>query len=127
MSTATTAPEIAVAGITLTVTGSMLGLQFDALMFGLFGALIAQTLVTDPPVEGLTPLRRYVRVFAQLLAAGLLAGLLTPVAESLARGLLPGHVGAQALHMATAGAIGMVAPVVVPLLRKILLKLAEKP
>lgn len=115
------------AGLTLTVTGSLLGLQFDALMLGFVGALVAQTLVTDPPIEGLTPLRRYVRVFAQLLAAGLLAGMLTPVVESIAGGMLPGHVGAQALHLATAGAIGMVAPVVVPLMRKIVSKLADKP
>jgi hypothetical protein len=126
MSTATTAAE-ASAGLTLTVTGSLMGLQFDVMMLGFFGALVAQTFVNDPPIESLTPLRRYVRVFAQLLAAGLLAGLLTPVAESILAGMLPGHVGAPALHLATAGAIGMVAPVVVPLLRKLLNKLAEKP
>lgn len=128
MSTATAANEAtAAAGVAITVTGSILGLQFDALLGGFVGALVAQTLVTDPPIEGLTALQRYVRVFAQLLAAGMLAGFLTPVAETIVAGMLPAKMPVQALHMAVAGAIGMVAPVIVPMLRKIASKLAEKP
>lgn len=117
----------AAAGVAITVTGSILGLQFDALLGGFVGALVAQTLVTNPPMEGLTALQRYVRVFAQLLAAGMLAGFLTPVAEAILVGMLPPKLPVQALHMAVAGALGMVAPVVVPMLRKIASKLAEKP
>lgn len=128
MSTASAANEAtAAAGVAITVTGSILGLQFDALLGGFVGALVAQTLVTDPPIEGLTALQRYVRVFAQLLAAGMLAGFLTPVVETIAAGLLPAKVPWHALHMAVAGAIGMVAPVVVPALRKLAQKLAERP
>jgi hypothetical protein len=128
MSTTTAANEAtAAAGVAITVTGSILGLQFDALLGGFVGALVAQTLVTDPPIEGLTALQRYVRVFAQLLAAGMLAGFLTPIAENILAGLLPPKVPVHALHMAVAGAIGMVAPVVVPALRKLAQKLAERP
>lgn len=114
----TAATEIAAAGLVITLTGSIFGMQFDALMAGFIGALIAQTLVHDE-IAGQTALQRYWRGFLQLAAAGLLAGLLAPLAESVMAGLLPMKVPAQALHIASAGVIGMVAPVVVPLLRRL--------
>lgn len=127
MATATATEAAATAGVVITLTGSIMGLQFDALMLGFVGALVAQTLVPEPPGESLPPLRRYVWTLAQLVAAGMLAGILTPIAESLVAGIAPGNVPAQALHLATAGIIGMVAPTVIPMLRKITSKIAEKP
>lgn len=115
------------AGVVVTITGSIMGLQFDTMMIGFVGALVAQTLV--PPAAGaaLTAVQRYLWAFAQLLCAGLLAGILTPVVESILGSMLPTRVPAHALHVACAGIIGMVAPVIVPLLRRITTTLADKP
>lgn len=125
---ATTATEAAAAaGVVITVTGSFLGLQFEAMMIGFVGALVAQTLVPEPPDEALPRWRRYLATIGQLVAAGLLAGMLTPLAESLIASMTPGRVPPPALHMAVAGIIGMVAPVIVPLLRKITKTLGDKP
>jgi hypothetical protein len=128
MSTTTTATEAAAAaGVVITVTGSFMGLQFEAMMIGFVGALVAQTLVPEPPDDALPRWRRYLATIGQLVAAGLLAGMLTPLAESLIAGMTPGRVPPPALHMAVAGVIGMVAPVIVPVLRKITKTLADKP
>lgn len=116
--TSVAAETAATAGVVITLTGSFLGMPFDAMLAGFVGALVAQTLVHDP-VEGETALARYWRGFVQLAAAGLLSGLLAPLAEGIAAGLLPMKVPPQALHIAVAGTIGMVAPVVVPLLRRL--------
>ena len=116
--TSAAAEAAASAGVVITLTGSIFGMEFDAMMAGFVGALVAQTLVHDP-VEGETVLARYWRGFVQLAAAGLLAGLLAPLAESITAGLLPMKVSPQSLHIAVAAIIGMVAPVVVPLLRRL--------
>lgn len=116
--TSVAAETAAAAGVVITLTGSIFGMEFDAIMAGFVGALVAQTLVHEQ-IEGQTPLARYWRGFIQLSAAGLLAGLLAPLAEGIAAGLLPVKVPAQSLHIAVAAIIGMVAPVVVPLLRRL--------
>jgi len=128
MTTGSTATEAATAsaGVAITVAGSILGMDYDAILAGFVGALVAQTLVRDQvPVEW-SAWRRYVQGFVQLVAAGLLAGLLSPVAESILAGMLPSRVPVQALHIATAAIIGMIAPVVVPILRGMVQKLAER-
>ncbi len=126
--TATATLETATtAGVVVTLTGSVLGLQFESLAVGFLGAVIAQTLITDPPDETVTLPRRYLRAFSQLVAAGLLAGMLTPVVEKMMATILPSTVGLSSLHIATAGIIGMVAPAIVPMLRKITQRLGEKP
>lgn len=127
-STAATAvhAEAAGAGLVIIAAGSAFGLQFDAIVGGFVGGLVAKTFVETPP-EGDNAARRYLRGLLELAASGVLAGLMTPVAESLLAGALPGKVAPQGLHMAAAGIIGMVAPVVVPLLRKIVVKLGDRP
>jgi len=130
-STAATAvhAEAAGAGLVIIAAGSAFGLQFDAIVGGFVGGLVAKTFVETPP-EGDNAARRYLRYLRGLLelaASGVLAGLMTPVAESLLAAALPGKVAPQGLHMAAAGIIGMVAPVVVPLLRKIVVKLGDRP
>lgn len=125
---ATSAAEAAAAaGVVITVTGSIFGLQFDAIMAGFTGALVATSLVReeDRPDERWSS--RILRGTIQLVAAGLLAGFLAPIAEVLIANLLPGKVPAQALHVAVAGVLGMVAPVVVPILRKLAQKLGDRP
>ena len=116
--TSVAAETAAAAGVVITLTGSIFGMEFDAIMAGFVGALVAQTLVHEQ-IEGQTALAHYWRGFIQLSAAGLLAGLLAPLAEGIAAGLLPVKVPAQSLHIAVAAIIGMVAPVVVPLLRRL--------
>ena len=125
--TQTAAEAAAAAGVVITLTGSIFGMQFDAIMAGFVGALVAQTLVKDELDAALTPIRRYLRGFVQLVAAGLLAGLIAPVAEVIAASLLPVKIATMPLHIAVSGAIGMVAPAVVPVLRKLLGKFSEKP
>lgn len=127
MSATATLETATTAGVVVTLTGSVLGLEFEALAVGFLGALIAQTLITEPPAEGISMARRYLRAFSQLVACGLLAGMLTPVAEKMMASVLPTTVGSGSLHIATAGVIGMVAPAIVPMLRKITQRLGEKP
>jgi MFS family permease len=115
------------AGVAIAVTGSVIGLQFDSMMIGFIGALVAQTLVPAIAADARRWYQRYLWAFAQLLCAGLLAGILTPVAEALLISMLPGKMPSNALHVAAAGVIGMVAPVIVPLLRNLTNKLASKP
>lgn len=124
---AAAAESAAAAGVVITLTGSIFGLQFDAIMAGFVGALVAQTLVHDEIVSGESVITRYVRGFLQLCAAGLLAGLISPVAETILAGMLPAKVPTAALHIAVAGTLGMIAPVVVPALRSIAKRLAERP
>ena len=117
--------SVATAGLVLTVSGSIFGMQADAIMAGFIGALIGQTFVPAASSAPMPMIRRYAVAVAQLVAAGLLAGLLAPVAEAILAGMLP-TVPVKALHIATAGFIGMIAPVAVPIIRSIAARWGEK-
>ena len=127
LATTSTTAEAAGAGIVIALAGSAFGLQFDAIVGGFVGGLIAKTFVETPPLPGESGPQRYLRGLLELAVSGVLAALITPVAEPLLAAALPGKVAPQSLHMAAAGIIGMVAPVVVPLLRKIVVKLGDRP
>jgi hypothetical protein len=119
--------EAAGAGIVIALAGSVFGLQFDAMVGGFVGGLVAKTFVETPPVVGEIAARRYLRGLIELAASGVMAGMLTPLAEPLLAAVVSAKVAPQGLHMAAAGIVGMVAPVVVPLVRKIVLKLGDHP
>jgi hypothetical protein len=127
LATTSTTAEAAGAGIVIALAGSAFGLQFDSMVGGFVGGLIAKTFVETPPLPGESGPQRYLRGLLELAASGVLAALITPVAEPLVAAALPGKVAPQSLHMAAAGIIGMVAPVVVPLLRRIVVKLGDRP
>ena len=127
LATTSTTAEAAGAGIVIALAGSAFGLQFDAIVGGFVGGLIAKTFVETPPLPGESGPQRYLRGLLEPAASGVLAALITPVAEPLLAAALPGKVAPASLHMAAAGIIGMVAPVVVPLLRRIVVKLGDRP
>lgn len=113
-------PAEPVAGLTITLAGSIMGMPFDSMMAGFVGALIAQTFVPSGVGK--------VRAFAQLAAAGLLAGMLAPLAESVVFALAPAtwRLSLTAVHLAAGAIIGMIAPAVVPLVRKIADRFGDK-
>ncbi len=115
----TIAAEAATAGITIGLVGPILGMDVGSISAGFLGGLVARTFVEAPLVPSETGIRRYVRGFIELCASGLTAGLLTPLAEPLIGAVTGGKVSAAGLHMAAAGVLGMVAPAVVPMLRKL--------
>lgn len=120
------AEAAAAAGVTIAVFGTLLGMPLDSILVGFLGALIAQTWVPMVLPAGLTRLQSYVRSFGQLLAAGLLAGIGTPLVEAILAGALPMKVPAEAAHLAAAGLIGILAPIIVPGLRHLFRKWSEK-
>jgi len=124
----TSATEAAAsAGIVITITGSAFGMPFECIMAGFVGALVAKTFVLEPVPADKTRLQLWLIGFLQLSAAGLLAGLMSPTAEAVVAGMLPAKVAPAALQITVSGVIGMIAPVVVPLLRKLADKLASRP
>lgn len=71
----TTAAGVAIATGAITLTGSVFGLQFDALLFGLFGGLIS---LMHLPAMGL------LRLIGTLGSASLLGGLFGPAGVAAA-------------------------------------------
>ena len=143
---ATAASAIAAGtGIASAMAGSLFGLDGQAIMCGILGALIAKTLVPpSPPVApGISPAaafglqgrlekllalgRRWAGRLAELLAAGALAGAIGPAADVIVGGMVPSALTGEPLHIAVATTIGMTAPLIVALLRKIVTTLGDKP
>lgn len=117
IATATTAAAGA-AGLTLTIAGSIMGLHFDAMFAGFGGALIAQSFVPSTVTR--------LRAFLQLLGAGGLSGFLSPVGVVVAQKIAPWPLPTDATQLAVGATLGIVAPVVVPLLRKLAVKRGDQ-
>ncbi len=100
-----------IAGLTLTLTGTVLGLHFDAMLAGFAGALIAQTYVPSAVSR--------VRAFLQLVAAGGISGYFSPLGVAVASKLAPWPLPADAMQLAIGAGLGIIAPIFVPLLRKL--------
>lgn len=98
------------AGLTLTLTGSLFGLHFDAMLAGFAGALIAQTYVPAGVSRA--------RAFLQLVAAGVLSGYFSPLAVAVASKMAPWPLPEDAMQLAIGAGLGIIAPIFVPLLRK---------
>lgn len=118
----------AVAGATvvLAITGSVIGMSLESMSVGFIGALVARTFVTDAPDPALTRLQLYLRSLLQLLGAALLAGMMTPLIEAVVHGMAPIKLPAAAVHLAVPGVLGMIAPVVIPVMRKIFERIGGK-
>ena len=106
------------AGMTLTLAGSFMGLQFGAMFAGFAAALIAQTFVPS----GVSRLRG----FLQLLSAGGLSGFFSPIGVSVAAKVAPWPLPADALELAVGATIGICAPIFVPILRKAVERFSDK-
>lgn len=108
-----TAAGIVIATGTITLTGSIFGLQYDALLFGLFGGLIS--LMFLPPDA---PTLKTTRATAgMLVAAAFLGALFSP-------GVAPGlhelaawtvRINADTIRLAAAASIGLTYQLLIPL------------
>lgn len=105
-------PNAAAAGtaagaLTGTLTGSVLGLAYDALLGGLLGGLLSLMYMAPMPPA---------RMAAALAGAALAGGAFGPAAVAAAGHFAPwlASMGAQALRMAAAIAVGLIAQVAIP-------------
>ena len=114
------------AGVVLALSGTIMGMQVDAVMIGFVGALVAETFMPTDFEAETAAIKRWLVVFCKMVAAGLLAGIVGPFLEAVVRGMVPATVPAQALHLAVSGAVGIAAPVIVPLIRQRVKARAEK-
>lgn len=99
---------------TVTLTGSILGVPYDALAIG-FGAALVSLLHLPPKAgEARTPWR----VFTLVIGASFLAGIFAPVLAVAAENYLPwaATAGRDALRIAAAALIGAGVHVAIPLL-----------
>ena len=123
----TTLAGVAVATGTVTL-GTIMGLQADALLFGLFGGLVTMLLmgpIAAPPwllaalgMRGAT----IVMLGATLGIAAFLAGVFSPVVLPVALDHLPAlaKVNAESLRLAASSAIGIVSQVALPVLLRLI-------
>lgn len=109
----TTASGIAIATGVVGLTGSIVGLQFDALLFGLFGGLIS--LMHMPPESGL-------KMAGTLATAALLGAVCSQFAPLIVHNLGSMHaalawtksIPADPVRLGASLAVGIVAQVAIP-------------
>lgn len=103
--TTTTAGGVALAAGTITMTGSIFGLQYDALLFGLAGSLMS--LMHLPPDH--PALRTMTRTAAMLFLSTFFAGVLSPLAAPALHGALEWthKIPAEPIRLAAAALIGL--------------------
>ena len=99
---------------TVTLTGTILGRHYDALLIGFFAALVALLHLPAPAGEQ----RTLLRVFSLVVGASFLAGVFAPVTALAAENYLPwtAQLGRDALRMTSAAVIGAGVHVAIPLL-----------
>jgi len=109
---------IAVAAGAITITGSLFGLEYDALLAGLFGGLVA--------LMHLEPMTRC-RMAALLAGAAVTGAFFAPVASVAAVNYFPylQTVGAEGLRLALAFVAGVLAQVAVPSAMRFLKRKAD--
>ena len=98
---------------TVTLTGTIFGMHYDALAIGFVAALVA--LLHLPPREGQA--RTPWRVFSLVAGASFLAGIFAPATAQAATAYLPwvAALGPDLLRVTSAAVIGVSAHVVIPL------------
>lgn len=124
-------PVCSTAMIMSGITCSVFGLDFEALFWGFLGGLIAQSFIPGPPkppigaeIEfSLHASRQWIRMIIRsaipLIAGAVLAAVLTPFGMNIILGMgLGTGIGANALKIAAATVLGIIAPVIPSLLRK---------
>lgn len=97
---------IAIAAGTVTLTGSILGVQYDALLAGFFGGLVSLSYLPSMPV---------VKTAGTVAGSSILAGFFAPVIAAAALHYLPWIEGVgTGLRMACAAGLGVSAQAVIP-------------
>ncbi|MDC8758589.1 restriction endonuclease [Janthinobacterium fluminis] len=98
---------IAIAAGTITLTGSILGVQYDALLAGFFGGLVSLSYL---------PAMSLPRIAGSVVGSSLIAGWFAPVLSVAAANYLPFVAGAgeSAIRIAAAAALGLCAQVLIP-------------
>ena len=113
-----TAAGIVIATGTITLTGSFIGLQYDALLFGLFGGMVS--LMFLPPD---TPTLRTKRSTAgMLIVAAILGGLFAPGVVGAAHllGEWVSKIPGDSIRLPAAAVIGLTYQLLIPLGMKLL-------
>jgi hypothetical protein len=108
-----TAIGVGLAFGTVTLTGTIFGMHYDALGIGFVAALVA--LLHMPPRDGQS--RTPWRVFSLVAGASFLAGVFAPATAQAATAYLPwvAAMGPDLLRVTSAAVIGASANVVIPL------------
>lgn len=98
---------IAIAAGTITLTGSILGVQYDALLAGLFGGLVSLSYL---------PAMTWGRIAGSVAGSSLIGGWFAPLASAAAANYFPFVAGAgeSAVRIAAAAALGLSAQVAIP-------------
>lgn len=98
---------------TVTLTGTVLGMHYDALIIGFVAALVATLHL--PPRDGQA--RTPWRVFSLVAGASFLAGIFAPATAQAATAYLPwmAALGGDLLRITSAAVIGASANVAIPL------------
>lgn len=98
---------IAIAAGTITLTGSILGVQYDALLAGLAGGLVSLSYL--PPM-------RWSRIASSVAGSSLIAGWFAPVASVTAGNYFPfiSAAGESGIRIAAAAGLGLCAQVIIP-------------
>lgn len=97
---------IAIAAGTITLTGSVLGVQYDALLAGLFGGLVSLSYL---------PAMSRTKIAGSVIGSSLVGGWFAPVAAIAAVNYFPWMAGAgEAIRLSTAAGLGLGAQVIIP-------------
>lgn len=104
---------IIIATSTITLTGSIFNLQYDALLFGLFGGLVS-LMFLPPNTPTLTTTGR---TAAMLVAAAFLGALFSPAAPPLLHNALEFMkvVNPETIRLAAAASIGLSYQLLIPM------------
>lgn len=98
---------IAIAAGSITLTGSVLGMQYDALLAGLCGGLVALPYL--PPM-------RWRKIAGSVTGSALVAGWFAPLAVAAAANYFSflGNADPNTLRIAAAAALGLCSQVLIP-------------
>ena len=108
---------VALATGAITITGSLLGMQNDALLAGLFGGLVS--------LMHLAPMTR-LRMALSLATAAVFGAFLAPIAHAASLNYFPYlKTAGEGLRLASSFVLGMVAQIAIPALFKILQRKTE--
>lgn len=128
-----TATAAGFGAISITLTGSFLGIPYDSLVLAFFGGLVALLHLPPAIAEGISTLAKIASRGLQVVSSALFGGVLSPVAAAGVAEYFPwavSHSSGLLVKLACAFILGIVAQVVIPLgmdvLRGFMLKQRRK-
>ncbi|HYD58979.1 MAG TPA: hypothetical protein VEC35_01395 [Noviherbaspirillum sp.] len=97
---------VTIAAGTITLTGSILGVHYDALLAGFFGGLVSLSYLPSMPA---------LKIAGTVASSSILAGFFAPVIAAAAVHYFPWLVGTGGgVRMACAAGLGLTAQVLIP-------------